>query len=70
MSIANAINVRRAARKDRIEAIRVTVTWVEQEKSNAIKVTAVATGCTASPRVQALPMITLASLFTSEMATE
>lgn len=44
MSIANAISVRRAARKDRIDAIRVTVTWVEQEKSNAMKVTAVADG--------------------------
>lgn len=42
MSIANAINVRRAARKDKMDAMSVTVTWLEKEKSNAMKVTAVA----------------------------
>ncbi len=42
MSIAKAIKVKVAARKDTREDIKVTVTWVERERRSAINVTAVA----------------------------
>lgn len=42
MSMTNAIKVRRAAKNDRMEAMRVTVTWLEKENNSAMKVTAVA----------------------------
>jgi len=57
MSMANAMRVRLAARKDRREAIKVKVTWVEKENRSATKAAMVATGWTASPRVQLLPMV-------------
>jgi len=44
MSIANAISVNKAAKKDISDAMRVTVMWVDKESSNARNVTAVATG--------------------------
>lgn len=42
ISMAKAISVRSAARKDISDAKRVTVTWVENERSNAMKIAAVA----------------------------
>jgi len=56
ISIRNAIKVRVAARKASKEEISVRVIWVETENRRARRVTAVATGCTASPRVQ-VPLI-------------
>lgn len=44
MSIANAIRVRAAARKDVREARRVTVMWVERERRRATNDTAAAKG--------------------------
>lgn len=44
ISAQKAINVRRAAKKDKSDEMRVTVTWVEKEKRKATNVTAVATG--------------------------
>lgn len=63
--MAKAIRVISAAKKERREAIRVTVTCVEKEKRRAMKVTAVATGWTARPRVQEEPMMTLELLDSS-----
>jgi len=57
MSMANAIRVRKAARKEVREEKRVTVVWVENERRKAINVTAVATGWTASPRVHEAPIV-------------
>lgn len=42
ISMAKAIKVMRAAMKDRIDAMRVTVIWVEKDRRNARKVTAAA----------------------------
>jgi hypothetical protein len=42
MSIANAISVRRAARKETSEDTRVTVVCVENDRRKAMNVTAVA----------------------------
>lgn len=39
ISIAKAISVRRAARKDRSDAMRTSVTCEEREHSSAMKVT-------------------------------
>jgi len=44
MSMANAMSVMRAARNDTREARRVTVTWVEKERSRATNETTAATG--------------------------
>lgn len=44
MSQQNATSVRKAARKEISEEIKVTVTCVEKEKRNAMKVTAAAIG--------------------------
>jgi hypothetical protein len=40
--MANAISVRKAARKENKEATRVTVMWWEKDSPNAMKVTAAA----------------------------
>jgi len=40
--MANDIRVKRAARNETTEARRVTVTWVEKDKSNATNAAAVA----------------------------
>lgn len=58
MSIAKASNVRKVARPETRDDMSVTVTWLENESNRAMKVTAVATGCTASPRVQEEPIVT------------
>lgn len=42
MSMANAISVRNAARKDMMLDMSVTVMWVEKESRNAMKMAAVA----------------------------
>lgn len=42
MSMANAMSVRSAARKDMMLDISVTVMWVEKESRNATKMAAVA----------------------------
>lgn len=42
MSIAKAMNVKVAARKDTSEAIKVTVTWVERPRRRATNETAAA----------------------------
>jgi len=55
--MANAMRARVAAKKDKTEAINVRVIWVEKEKRSATKETIVATGWTASPRVQLLPIV-------------
>jgi hypothetical protein len=44
MSIANAMRVRRAARKEAREARRVTVMWEEKERRRAMNETTAATG--------------------------
>jgi len=59
MSIAKAMSVRMAARKDRSEAMRTSVTCDEKEHKSATKVTPAATGCTARPRVAPGPMVIL-----------
>jgi len=58
MSIANAMRVINAAKKDMIDASNVTVMCVDKDRMRAMKVTPVATGWTASPRVHELPMVT------------
>jgi hypothetical protein len=63
MSMAKAINVKAAARKDRMDAIRVTVRCWEKENKRAKKITMAATGCTARPRVQLELIITFAVLW-------
>jgi len=62
ISMAKAMRVSKAARKDSSDAISVTVTCDENAKTNARNVTAVATGWTASPRVQLEPMVTVPPL--------
>jgi len=69
MSIANAIKVRSAARKETREETSVTVVWVENDKTSAKNVTVVATGWTARPRVHELPIMTFAVLSELEIDT-
>jgi len=58
MSMENAMRVMSAARKDANDESNVTVICEDKDSRRATKVTAVATGWTASPRVQELPMVT------------
>jgi len=58
MSMANAINVMSAARKEVKEDNNVKVTCVEKDRRKATNITAVATGWTARPRVHEGPMMT------------
>jgi hypothetical protein len=48
ISMANAMRVMRAARKDTSDAMRVTVMWVEKERRRAINETTAAVRTTAS----------------------
>jgi hypothetical protein len=59
ISMAKAMRTIRAARNEIREDTRVTVVCVEKDKTNAKKITTVATGCTASPRVHEGPIMTL-----------
>jgi len=58
ISQAKAISVMNAARNEVNEDRRVTVTCCENDIAKAMKVTAVATGWIASPRVQEEPIMT------------
>jgi len=70
MSIAKAISVRRAAKKDTIEDRSVTVTWFEKDSTKATNVTTVATGWMARPRVQDEAISTVFFVFVgSKMVT-
>jgi hypothetical protein len=56
MSMAKAMRVRRAPRKESKDATRVTVRWVDKESAKANRIIAAAMGWMISPRVQELPI--------------
>jgi hypothetical protein len=59
MSIANAMRVRRAAMKAKSDENRTSVICDERDNRRAIRVAPVANGCTARPRVESDPIVTL-----------
>jgi len=65
MSMARAMRVRRAAMTEKTDDNAASVACEERENRKAINVTPVATGCTASPRMDLGPTVTLFEVETS-----
>jgi len=69
ISVANAMRVRVAARNEVRDERRVTVIWVEKERSRATNDTIAATGWIAKPRVQLDFIVAVSSELLSWMRT-